>query len=232
MKAWQAYLAFALWAPTLSGCALWDLTRDQVLGEVLPKAAPEPSPIASALPRHTIRTKFGPEVKFIANERYQGALYGFRSVRYLTFLKPVYVGGTAYGSLPLPGSFGYDLAPLFGYAGVLVGYETRLPLLASDAPGPAWLGFAGRTTPWLGIDTNLHIGLTQDLANYGPNPLGQNLSMEPSLSLSIPTPFFRGGRIAVSGGYLVLPFAWDYGGWTIGLRFEGKMIETRQLIDE
>jgi hypothetical protein len=142
------------------------------------------------------------------------------------------VGGTAYGSLPLPGSFGYDLAPLFGYAGVLVGYENRLPLLASDTPLPDWMGFSGRSTPWLGIDTNLHLGLTQDLANYGPNPLGQNFSLEPSLSLSVPTPFFRGGRLAVSGGYLFLPFEPGYSGWTIGLRFEGKMIETRQLIDE
>ncbi|MEB3284376.1 MAG: hypothetical protein VKN33_03715 [Candidatus Sericytochromatia bacterium] len=215
-----------------TGCALWDLSRDQVLGEVLSQPTPEPGSTTSPLPRRTIRTKFGPEIKFIANERFQGALYGFRSVRFLTFLKSVYVGGTAYGSLPLPGSYGYDLAPLFGYAGILAGYEKRFPLLTSDTVVPDWLGFSGRSTPWLGFDANLHVGLTQDLANYGPNPLGQNWSIEPSLSLSVPTPFFRGGRLAISGGYLFLPFEPSYSGWTIGLRFEGKLIETRQLVDE
>ncbi|MEB3198546.1 MAG: hypothetical protein VKP62_15215 [Candidatus Sericytochromatia bacterium] len=217
-------------APT--GCALLDLVRDQALGEAdvtpgLPQATPGPGQT-----RRVLRTKFGPEIKLIDNARYTGALYGFRSVRHLTFWRPVYVGGMAYGSLPLPNGAGVQLAPLFGYAGLLVGYEWRVPGLAARGDEPAWLGFSQRNPPWLGLDANLHLGLTQDLASVGPNPLGQNLSLEPSLSLSLPLPFLRGLRLAASGGYLYLPFAADYSGWTISLRVEGKTIETRMLIDE
>ena len=215
------------------GCASLELVRDQVFGEVDPAAAPLPpgmTPVGGK-ERRVQRSKFGPEVKLIDNDRYTGALYGFRSVRYLTFFRPLYVGGMAYGTPPL-GQAGREIAPMFGYAGVLVGLESRLPGLRGDGQWPSWTGFADRTPSWLGLDANLHVGLTQDLAHVGPNPLGQNLSLEPSASVSLPTPFVRGSRMAVSLGYLYLPFAADYSGWTLGVRLEAKTQETRYLIED
>jgi hypothetical protein len=215
------------------GCATLEIVRDQLFGEVDPTTGPPPpgmTPVGGK-ERRVQRSKFGPEVKVIDNDRFTGALYGFRSVRYLTFLRPVYVGGMAYGTPPL-GAAGRDIAPLFGYAGVLVGLETRLPGLRGDGGWPGWTGFSDRTPSWLGLDANLHVGLTQDLAHVGPTPLGQNLSLEPSASLSVPTPFVRGSRIGLSVGYLYLPFAADYSGLTVGLRLEAKTVESRFLIDD
>lgn len=217
----------------LPGCATIEIVRDQLFGEVDP-GAPAPPPGLTPVggkERRIQRTKSGPEMKVIDNARYTGALFGVRSVRYLTFFQPVYVGGMAYGTPPF-GQAGRDLAPLFGYAGLLVGWETRLPALKGDGSWPRWTGFSERSPSWLGLDANLHVGVTQDLAYAGPNPLGQNLSLEPSGSLSVPLPFIRGSRLALSGGYLYLPFAADYSGWTLGLRLELKTLETRFLVDD
>lgn len=229
----EKWVLLTLFPIALGGCVFLAQAQNQIQGEPDPTSSAPPSGDGRGhqRERRLILIKSGPEVKIIDNARFTGALYGVRSVRYVTFFKPLYFGGMAYGSLP--GPIGEDLSPLFGYAGGLVGFEGKIVGGGNeDEVWPWWTGFAGRHPSWLGYDLALHVGLTRDLTNAGPNPLGRNLSLEPSASLSIPTPFFRGSRLAVSGGYLYLPFASDYSGLTIGLRIENKALETKVTIDD
>lgn len=216
-------------AYALGGCALVSHVRDQIQGVSEPLPVDTPAPDGSARPvreHRMIMSKSGPEVKVVTGDRYDGALYGFRSVRYLVINRSAYFGGMAYGSLP--GDVGEDLSPLFGYAGVLAGYEgTLMPWPESAKTLPWWMGFDDRNPTLLGYDLNLHLGLTRDLGATIPSGLARNISLEPSVSLSLPMPFFKGVRLALSGGYLYLPLAPEYAGWTFGAHIDTKSFQVQ-----
>jgi hypothetical protein len=127
----------------------------------------------------------------------------------MRFLTPeLYVGLMAFGTLPL---IGKEVAPAFGYGGLLAGWEGRLPYA-------------------LRYDLNLHVGLTSDILDGTPNPARNQLSVEPSVAIGVAVPFLKATRLSLCAGYLMLPFAFSNSGPTIGLRWETKII-SRSLED-
>lgn len=158
------------------------------------------APAAPARAEEGTVSKGGPEVKYITNDRYEGLLYGARGVRFLT--PNLYVGLMAFGTLPL---IGKEVAPAFGYGGVLAGWEGKLPY-------------------GLGYDLDLHAGYTSDLVDGSPNPARNQISVEPSVALGVPVPVLKATRLSLCLGYLWLPFAPANSAVTIGLRWETKVI--------
>jgi hypothetical protein len=152
-------------------------------------------------------SKGGPEIKFVTQPNFDGFLYGARSMRFPfpEQLPGLYVGAMAYGTLPL---FGASLAPAYGYAGGLVGWEGRLPGAVS----------------WLSYDLDLHAGLARNLGDASV-PFDKSLvTIEPSVSLGVPVPFFKATRLSAAVGYVVLPFALASNMISLSLRWESKTL--------
>lgn len=147
--------------------------------------------------------KAGPEVKFVYTDQYSGLLYGGRASRFLT--NTIYVGLMAYGDIPL---LGRELAPGFGYTGLLTGYEMRL-------------------TPYLGLDANLHAGILRNNTSTVFDGWQNMFTIEPSVSVWTPIPWFKGTRVALAAGYLVAPMAQGVSGLTMGLHVDFKSLEVK-----
>ena len=145
--------------------------------------------------------KTGIEAKHVSVAGYQGLLSGGRAVQYFGFNRSMYAGLMFFGSVPFVAR---DLAPVFGYAGLQAGHE----------------GYFGP----LNYDTNLLVGATNNLSECTPNPLGQQLMVEPTLALGMGLPVLDGLYASVVYGALILPFALEYSGWTVGLRLERKSL--------
>lgn len=147
--------------------------------------------------------KAGPEIKFVNTDSYSGLLYGGRASRYVT--PAFYVGLMAYGDIPM---LGRELAPGFGYTGILTGYEHRV-------------------TSFLGLDANLHAGILRNHTAIVADGWQNMLTLEPSLSVWTPIPWFKGMRLAFSGGYLFAPLAEGVSGLTLGLHVDFKSFELK-----
>lgn len=151
--------------------------------------------------------KAGPEVKFVASGNYSGLLYGARASRFL--IHGFYAGILAYGDVPL---LGRELAPGFGYAGLLTGYELKV-------------------APMLGVDANFHAGLLRNGSATVVDGWQNSLAFEPSLSVWTPVPLVKGARVALSAGYLMAPFADGVSGVTVGFHVDFKTFEVKFDLD-
>lgn len=199
-RACRTFLALALAAGAAPGCAALRLFDH----DFTQPGAPSPAP--GQVPKSSVN-RAGPEAKYVDLAGFSGFLYGARAVRHLGAWPQAYAGIMAFGTLPVIGD---ELGPSFGYVGALAGWEAR-----------PW--------PWLYVDTGLLVGATSDLAKDTPNPLGRQLTVEPSLAVGVPLPWPvpAGWRLSVVGGGLMLPMAGEFTGWTLGLRAEQKSLEQK-----
>jgi hypothetical protein len=195
MRGWRVLAGLAA-ATALPGCAaLWPPFDLDLQAASAPSPAPGSRPGAAA-------TRGGFEAKYVDLAGFSGLVYGARAARALR-LDPHWYGGLmAYGTLPVVGK---NFAPAFGFGGVQAGWEGKL--------------FGG-----LHADLGLLAGLTSDMSECSPSPLGRQAILEPTAALGLGLPFPRGGRLSLVVGGLVLPMALMDSGFSVGLRFETKSI--------
>lgn len=198
MGGWRVLAGVAA-ATALPGCAaLWPPFDLDLQAASAPSPAPGTKPAAAA-------ARAGFEAKYVDLAGFSGIVYGARGARALR-LDPHWYGGLmAYGTLPVVGK---NFAPAFGFGGVQAGWEGKL---------------FGR----LHVDLGLLAGLTSDMSECAPSPLGRQAILEPTAALGLGLPFPRGGRLSLVVGGLVLPMALMDSGFSVGLRFETKSIEVR-----
>lgn len=195
----RGFAALAACLGALPGCALLAPFDLDLTAPGMPSPAPGTAAKASA-------TRAGPEAKFVDLAGFSGIVYGARAARTLAFAPNWYGGLMAYGTLPVVGK---GLAPAFGYTGVQLGWE-------------------GRVASRLHLDAGLLAGITSDMSECTPSPLGRQAILEPALAVGWGLPFPRGARLSLVAGGLVLPMSIADSGYSIGLRFETKALEVRQ----
>jgi hypothetical protein len=195
MRGWRVLAGLAA-ATALPGCAaLWPPFELDL------QAANAPSPVPGSRPG-AAATRGGFEAKYVDLAGFSGVVYGVRTARALRIDPHWYGGLMAYGTLPV---IGKNVAPAFGFGGVQAGWEGKL---------------FGR----LHLDLGLLAGLTGDMSECSPSPLGRQAILEPTAALGLGLPFPRGGRLSLVVGGLVLPMSPMDSGFSVGLRFETKSI--------
>ena len=199
-RGWAWGAVVAIAAGMTPGCGLLRVMDHDFTAPGAPAPAPGQQAKSSV-------NRAGPEAKYVDVAGFSGFLYGARAVRHLAPWPAAYGGFMAYGTLPVIGD---ELGPSFCYLGGLAGWEFR-------------------PTTWLYLDTGLLVGFTTDVFKGTPNPLGRQLTLEPSVALGVPMPWPvpAGWRLSVVGGCLMLPMAGEFTGWTFGLRAEQKSLEQK-----
>ncbi|MEB3285245.1 MAG: hypothetical protein VKN33_08170 [Candidatus Sericytochromatia bacterium] len=163
--------------------------------------APDAPQAAPGAEYNQTYNKVGFETKYVSLAGFDGLLSGGRAVQYFGFNRSVYAGLMFFGTVPFVTK---DWTPVFGYSGLQAGYE----------------GYFGP----LDYDATVLVGATSNLSECTPNPLGQQLTVEPGFSLGMRLPFLDGLHISVVYGLLVLPLALESSGWTVGLRLDQKSL--------
>lgn len=198
MRGWRVLAGLAAGA-ALPGCAALLAPFDV---DVTAAGAPQPAPGTKPAPAVG---RAGFEAKYVDLAGFSGIVYGARAARAFRFDPHWYAGLMAYGTLPVVGK---NFAPAFGYTGLQAGWEGKL---------------FGRVH----ADLGLLGGITSDMSECSPSPLGRQAILEPTAALGIGLPFPRGARLSVVAGGLVLPMSPLDSGFSIGLRFETKSLEVR-----
>ncbi|MEB3196186.1 MAG: hypothetical protein VKP62_03190 [Candidatus Sericytochromatia bacterium] len=188
-------LLLAAGAGLMSGCAAALTAFDQDFqSATAPMAAP-------GAPYTQTYDETGTEVKYVYFGPFAGWLSGGRAVRYTRFNRSLYAGAMIYGTVPF---IGQRWSPAFGYAGLQGGYEGHY--------GP------------LIYNTTLLAGVTSAISECTANPLGQQFTLEPSVSLGLRIPGMIGWKASIVGGVLVMPLVPEQSGWTLGLRIDQKIM--------
>lgn len=198
MRAWRVLGGLTVAGGLLPGCALLAPFDLDLSAASAPSPAPGAKPGAAA-------ARAGFEAKYVDLAGFSGVVWGARAARALRVDPHWYGGLMAYGTLPVVGK---NFAPAFGFGGVQAGWEGRV--------------FGG-----LYADLGLLAGLTSDMSECSPSPLGRQAIIEPTVALGLGLPFPRGGRLSLVAGGLLLPLSLGDSGFSIGLRFETKSIEVR-----